>query len=367
MGTHPIFESDFDCLTDSCFKMRLTQVNRFRALTATAKKTPAVVKELTRADLPTMSTVRKQPFAEGPSSVLVKVKYSNINFKDALAMTGNYAGMQFPMVGGVDISGTVISDESGKFKAGQDIVVNGFGIGTDHFGGYAEEARLRSEWCQLLPEGMSHLTAARIGTAGYTAALCVEALVEKGLKPADGKVVVSGATGGVGSVAVMLLSQMGFEVVALSGKAEAEGDFLKSIGATEVLARQSFEEKARALNKELYAGAVDVAGGNILANILSMTQKYGCVSCCGLANSMNLPTTVAPFILRGITLFGIECVYLPIDRRVKAYQLLSNHMDPAKMDQIGSNAIVGLEAVPDICQAMLKGDIKGRYVVDPTL
>lgn len=325
------------------------------------KKTPAAVQTIKTSDLPEKSTVRGE---EGVTSVLVDVKYSTINYKDALVVTGNYAGLKFPMVGGIDLTGTVVSDESGSFNAGDEIVLNSFGIGTDHWGGYAEQARVRPEWCLKIPAGMDHLSCARIGTAGYTAALCVQALVANGVKPDDGQIIVSGATGGVGSVAVAMLSNMGYSVAAMSGKTENE--FLESLGASEVVARGAFEEKPRPLNKELYAGAVDVAGGNILANILSMTKKYGTVSACGLANSMNLPTTVAPFILRGVTLSGIDCVYLPTDRRIAAYELLSKHLTSSALDIIGQNEIVGLDAVPDIGAAMLKGQIKGRYVVDPS-
>lgn len=344
--------------------MRVTQVNRFRALLTTAKKTPATVQQLNRSDLPLNSTVRGE---EGSTSVLVKVKYSTVNYKDALVTNGVYAGLKFPMAGGIDLTGSVISDKSGTFKEGDSVIVNSFGVGTDHYGGYAEEARMKPEWCLPMPSGMDHLTAARIGTAGYTAALCVQALIEKGVTPDQGPIIVSGATGGVGSVSVVLLSEMGYKVVALSGKAEAEESFLKSLGADQVLSRQPFEEKARALNKELYAGGIDVAGGNILANILSMTKKYGTVSACGLAASMDLPTTVAPFILRGVTLAGVECVFLPMDRRVSAYALLAKYLTAEKLDFIGSNEIVGLEAVPAIGKAMLAGNIKGRYVVDPSL
>jgi len=360
MGTHPIFESDFDCLTERVL-MHLTTPNRFRALITNAKKTAATVQQMTKADLPTVSKVRGE---EGDCSVHVKVKYSTINYKDALVATGNYAGLKFPMVGGIDLTGSVISDASGKFSSGDEIFLNSFGIGTDHFGGYSEEAQVRPEWCLSIPQGMTQLDCARIGTAGYTAALCVEALVSDGIKPEDGKIVVSGATGGVGSVAVALLANMGYSVVAMSGK--KENQFLESLGASEVAIRSDFEEKARPLNRELYAGAVDVAGGNILANILSMTKKYGTVSACGLASSMNLPTTVAPFILRGCTLRGIECVYLPLERRVAAYELLAKHLKSEQLDIIGQSEIVGLDAVPGIGAAMLKGETTGRYVVDPS-
>lgn len=185
-------------------------------------------------------------------------------------MTGNYAGLKFPMVGGIDLTGTVVSDESGKLAPGTEIVLNSFGVGTDHWGGYCEQARVRPEWCLPLPSGMDHLTCARIGTAGYTAALCVQALIDAGIKPTDGAVIVSGATGGVGSVSVALLSSMGYDVVAMSGK--VDNPMLTKLGAGKVVARGDFEEKARPLNRENYAGAVDVAGGNILANILSMTK-----------------------------------------------------------------------------------------------
>merc|ERR1711935_128789 len=273
MGTHPIFVSDFDCLTER-EKMQLSRVNRLRALVTSAKKTAAQVEQVDAGQLPTVSTVRGQ---EGDASVLVDVKYSTVNYKDALVVTGNYAGLKFPMVGGVDLTGTVVSDDSGKLAPGAEIVLNSFGVGTDHWGGYCQQARVRPEWCLPLPSGMDHLTCARIGTAGYTAALCVQALIDAGITPEDGAIIVSGATGGVGSVSVALLSSMGYDVVAMSGK---------------VVARADFEEKARALNRENYAGAVDVAGGNILANILSMTKCQGTVAACGLASSMNLPTTV---------------------------------------------------------------------------
>jgi len=361
MGTHPIFESDFDCLTER-EKMQLSRVNRLRALVTSAKKTAAQVEQIDAAQLPTVSTVRGQ---EGDASVLVDVKYSTVNYKDALVVTGNYAGLKFPMVGGVDLTGTVVSDDSGKLAPGAEIVLNSFGVGTDHWGGYCQQARVRPEWCLPLPSGMDHLTCARIGTAGYTAALCVQALIDAGIKPEDGAIIVSGATGGVGSVSVALLSSMGYDVVAMSGK--VDNPMLTKLGAGKVVARADFEEKARALNRENYAGAVDVAGGNILANILSMTKCQGTVAACGLASSMNLPTTVAPFILRGVTLRGIDCVFQPLEPRVAAYALLAKHLTTEQLDLIGQNEIIGLEALPELGAQMLAGNISGRYVVDPSL
>jgi len=342
--------------------MKLSQINRLRALVTSAKKTPATVETIEAAQLPTVSKVRGQ---EGDASVLVDVKYSTVNYKDALVVTGNYAGLKFPMVGGIDLTGTVVSDDSGKFAPGSEVVVNSFGVGTDHWGGYCQQARMRPEWCLSLPTGMDHLTCARIGTAGYTAALCVQALIDAGVKPSDGAIVVSGATGGVGSVSVALLSSMGYEVVAMSGK--TDNPMLTQLGAAKVVARADFEDKARPLNRENYAGAVDVAGGNILANILSMTKAQGTVAACGLASSMNLPTTVAPFILRGVTLRGIDCVYQPIEPRLAAYALLAEHLTSEQLDLIGQNEIIGLEALPELGAKMLGGNIAGRYVVDPSI
>lgn len=342
--------------------MRAKSVRAFRALVTTAKKTPAVVQSLSAADLPDISQVKGE---EGACSVHVKVKYSNVNYKDALVAQGLYAGLTLPMVGGIDLTGTVISDSSGKFKEGDKIIVNGFGIGTDHFGGFAEEAKVRPEWCQSLPAGMSHLTAARIGTAGYTASLCVEA-IRQTVKPSEGPIAVSGATGGVGSVSVSLLSNLGYEVHAISGKTEQNAEFLTALGAHTVLNRSEFEVKPRALCKERFAGAVDACGSNVLANILSMTKRYGTVSACGLAAGLDLPTSVAPFILRGITLNGVECVYLPISKRESAYDLLSNACPESDLDLIGRNPIISLEEVPVVAKAMLSGEITGRYVVDPS-
>jgi len=346
--------------------MRITRAvyQQFQAL-VTRGKTPATVETLSRSDLPTSSTVRSQP---GDCDLLVKVEYSGLNYKDALVVAGKYPGLKPPMVGGIDLVGKVLETKSSNLKEGDTVLVNSWGIGTDHFGGYAGEARLKSDWALPLPAGMTGVGAAKIGTAGYTAMLCVQALIERGVKAEDGNVIVSGATGGVGSLSIILLSQLGYKVSALSGKAATEGDYLKSLGATEVLERSEFEVDPKPLAKERFAGAVDSCGGKILANILSMTKGRGTVAACGLAGGMGLNTTVAPFILRGINLAGIDCVYLPTEKRIEAYTKYSSYLSADKLELVsGGGQTVGLAAVPDLASKMLKGEVKGRYVVDLSL
>jgi len=333
---------------------------QFQAL-VTRGKSPATVETLSRSDLPASSTVKIQP---GECDMLVQVQYSTLNYKDALVVTGKYPGLKPPMVGGIDLVGKVLETKSTSLKVGDSVVVNGWGIGTDHYGGYAGEARLKSEWAIPLPSSLSPQCAAKIGTAGYTAMLCVQALEENGVKPADGKVLVTGATGGVGSVSILLLSQLGYQVTAVSGKA-AEADYLKSLGASEVLNRSDFESDPKPLGKELFAGCVDSCGGKILANVLSMTKGRGTVAACGLAGGMALPTTVAPFILRGVTLAGIESVFLPTEKRLTAYNKFSPLLTPDKLALVsGDGQTVGLGELPGLGGKMLKGEVKGRYIVD---
>lgn len=333
---------------------------QFQAL-VTRGKSPATVETLSRSDLPASSTVKIQP---GECDMLVQVQYSTLNYKDALVVTGKYPGLKPPMVGGIDLVGKVLETKSTSLKVGDSVVVNGWGIGTDHYGGYAGEARLKSEWAIPLPSSLSPQCAAKIGTAGYTAMLCVQALEENGVKPADGKVLVTGATGGVGSVSILLLSQLGYQVTAVSGKA-AEADYLKSLGASEVLNRSDFESDPKPLGKELFAGSVDSCGGKILANVLSMTKGRGTVAACGLAGGMALPTTVAPFILRGVTLAGIESVFLPTEKRLTAYNKFSPLLTPDKLALVsGDGQTVGLGELPGLGGKMLKGEVKGRYIVD---
>jgi len=334
---------------------------QFQAL-VTRGKAPAAVETMSRSDLPLSSTVKSQP---GECDMLVKVDYSTLNFKDALVVSGMYPGLKPPMVGGIDLVGRVLETKSTSIKEGDSILVNGWGIGTDHYGGYAGEARIKSDWAIPLPTNLSGQCAVKVGTAGYTAMLCVQALEQNGVTPDGGKVLVSGATGGVGSVAILLLSQLGYQVTAVSGKASSEENYLKSLGACEVVDRSTFEADPKPLGKEIYAGCVDSCGGKILANLLSLTKGRGTVAACGLAGGMSLNTTVAPFILRGVKLVGIESVFLPTEERLAAYNRYSGLLTPDRLGQVcGEGQTVGLAELPNIAGKMLKGGVKGRYIVD---
>jgi len=346
--------------------MRLTSrlSSSIRALVASQPKTPAAVVSLTREDLPKASTVKQSP---GPCDTIVRVKYSNINYKDALVVAGKYPGLKMPRIGGIDLVGEVAATTSSTFHIGQPVLLNGWGIGHDHDGGYAEEASVKSDWLLPLPESLTPMDAARIGTAGYTAMLCILALEKGGLVPSKGPVVVTGATGGVGSVAVAILGKLGYEVLAMTGK-EHEEPYLKSLGASGILLRSEFSgEKPAPLGKERFSGVVDAVGGNVVANLLPLVKYGGGVACCGLAGGMNLNTTVAPFILRGVTLHGVESVYLDTAVRVEAYQRMDKDLDREKLAMIaGGENVVGLEGVVDVAKKMLAGGVTGRYIVDPT-
>jgi len=342
-------------------KLSPTICSSFKAL-VTRGKTPATVETLTRADLPMTSTSKAAP---GSCDMLVQVDYSTLNYKDAMVVTGKYPGLKPPMVGGIDLVGKVLETESSSLAVGDTVVVNGWGIGTDHYGGYAGEARVRSDWAIKLPEGMAAKSAAKIGTAGYTAMLCVQAMEHCGVRPGHGPVLVTGATGGVGGVTILLLSQLGYQVVAVSGKAEAEADYLKSLGAADVIDRAQFEGETKPLGTETYGGAVDSCGGKVLANILPQMKYGGAVVACGLAAGMEVGTTVAPFILRGVILAGVESLFLPVERRIAAYDRFGPLLTGDKLDLVSGEArTVGLEQLPELGGQMLAGKIRGRYVVD---
>lgn len=293
--------------------------------------------------------------------VTFKVEYSTLNYKDGLALTGSSPVVRtFPLTPGVDSCGTVISSESDKFVAGDQIILNGFGVGEVHSGGFAQKARVKSEWLVKLPEGLSSRQAMAIGTAGYTSMLCVMALENHGIKPEDGDILVTGASGGVGSVAVALLSKLGYRVVAVTGRMSEEG-FLKGLGAAEVKDRAEFADKARPMYKELWAGAIDVAGGNTLANVISQMKYGSAIAACGLADSMSLPTTVAPFILRGITLYGIDSVMAPIPKREAAWARLVKDLDMQLLEDLSFDLDFA-----DLQQAgadILAGKIRGRAII----
>ena len=293
--------------------------------------------------------------------VTVKVEYSTLNYKDGLALTGRSPVVRkFPLTPGIDFSGTVISSEHSGFNSGDRVVLNGFGVGEVHSGGYAQKARVNGDWLVGLPEKIDSRQAMAIGTAGYTAMLCVMALEKHGIKPEDGNILVTGASGGVGSVAVSILSKLGYTVVATTGRM-AEKDYLLGLGASDVIERQGFSEKARPLYKELWAGAIDVAGGNTLANVISQLKYGSAVAACGLAESMDLPTSVAPFILRGITLYGIDSVMVSIEKRQQAWNRLEQDLNMDLLEQLSFD--LDFNDLPQAANDILDGKIRGRAIV----
>ncbi len=294
--------------------------------------------------------------------VTVKVDYSTLNYKDGLALTGASPVVRvWPMIPGIDFVGTVEASDNPAFQSGDKVVLNGWGVGETHFGGYAQKARVKAEWLVKLPEAISPARAMAIGTAGYTAMLCVMA-IEETLTPQDGDIVVTGAAGGVGSVAVALLSKRGFRVVAASGRAAQEGDYLTALGAAEIIDRAELAEKGRPLGKERWAGAVDAVGSHTLANALAHCKYGGVVAACGLAQGADLPASVMPFILRGVTLRGIDSVMAPMALREKAWQRLGQDLDFAKLDSMSVQH--GLDDLPQLGEDILAGKTRGRIVID---
>jgi acrylyl-CoA reductase (NADPH) len=307
----------------------------------------------------TLTQLNDSDLMEG--DVTVRVDYSTLNYKDGLALTGRSPVIRkFPLTPGIDFSGTVIKSSHADFSEGDEVILNGFGVGEGHSGGYAQKARVSGDWLVPVPDGLNTRQAMAIGTAGYTAMLCVMALEDHGIKPDDGDILVTGASGGVGSVAVALLSKLGYRVVATTGRMN-EKNFLTGLGAADVLDRAGFADKARPLSKELWAGAIDVAGGNTLANVLSQMKYGAAVSICGLAESMNLPTTVAPFILRGVAMYGIDSVMAPIAKRKIAWQRLASDLDLQLLEELSFD--LDFNELPQAASDILDGKIRGRAVV----
>lgn len=308
----------------------------------------ARIADLTQEDLPA-------------GDVTVRVQYSTLNYKDALAITGKGPVVRkFPMVPGIDLAGEVLTSSSSKWRVGDKVVLNGWGVGENHWGGLSEQARLNGDWLVALPSAFSAKQAMAIGTAGYTAMLCVMALERHGLNRGDGPVLVTGAAGGVGSVAVALLKKLGHEVAAVTGR-PAEEAYLRRLGAAEVLPRSEFSEPGRPLNKERWAAAIDVAGGQVLANVCASMRYRGTVAACGLAAGMSLPVTVAPFILRGVTLAGVDSVMCPMPEREEAWRRLAEDLDPSILEEI-SETISLADSIPTATR-LLAGEIRGRTVV----
>lgn len=293
--------------------------------------------------------------------VTVAIEYSTLNYKDGLALTGKGPIVRrFPMIPGVDFAGTVIESAHPSWKAGDKVILNGWGVGEGHLGAYAEKARVKGDWLIALPAGLTTRDAMAIGTAGYTAMLAVMALEKHGLTPQSGPIVVTGAAGGVGSVAISLLGRLGFHVAASTGRPH-EADYLKGLGAAEIVDRNELVRAPKPLEKERWAGGIDNVGSTTLANILAATRYRGAIASCGLAGGMDLPGSVAPFILRGVCLLGIDSVRAPISQRVVAWERLARELDRKKLTEITSE--IGLDQVVEMGEKIVAGQVRGRLVV----
>ena len=293
--------------------------------------------------------------------VTVHVEWSTVNYKDGLALTGKAPVVRrFPMIPGIDFAGTVESSSHPQWKPGDRVILNGWGAGETHLGGYAEKARVKGDWLVGLPARNSARGAMAIGTAGYTAMLAVMALERQGVAPRHGPVIVTGAAGGVGSVAVTLLAKLGFAVVASTGR-PAEADYLKSLGAREIIERKELAGASKPLGPERWAGGIDTVGSTTLASVLSMTRYGGAIAACGLAGGMDLPATVAPFILRGVSLIGIDSVMCPLERRREAWKRLASDIDAGKLATMTSE--IDLAGVMDAARRIVEGAVRGRIVV----
>ncbi len=324
---------------------------RFRAVLITKDGTTQSAKEveLGRAEL-----------MDG--DVTVAVSHSTVNYKDGLAISGRSPVVRkFPMIPGIDLAGVVETSEHARFKPGDKVLLNGFGLSETHFGGYAELARVKGDWLVPLPKAFTPAEAMAIGTAGYTSMLCVLALEDAGVTPAKGPVVVTGAAGGVGSVAVALLAKLGYRVIASTGRPEEE-TYLKGLGAAEIIPRSELGGEPRPLSKERWAGAVDSVGSKTLANVIAATQYGGAVAACGLAQGLDLPASVAPFILRGISLLGVESVYMPMPRRLQAWDRLARDLDVKRLASMTHT--IKLKEVLGAAEDILAGRVRGRLVVE---
>ena len=304
--------------------------------------------------------VDEQDLMDG--DVTISVSHSTVNYKDGLALTGSSPVVRrWPMIPGIDFAGTVRESGHDGVAPGDEVVLNGWGVGETHLGGYAEVARVPGEWLVPKPDAFSAAQTMAIGTAGYTAMLCVLALEDHGVTPDGGPVLVTGAAGGVGSVAVSLLSKLGYEVQASTGRAGEEGDYLRSLGAQEIVDRSELSEPGRPMGKERWAGAVDSVGSHTLANVLASTRYGGTVAACGLAQGMDLPGSVAPFILRGVTLAGVDSVMAPRERRLQAWARLAELLDAAALDAITTTR--PLADAPELAREILAGKVRGRVVL----
>lgn len=329
-------------------------MDRFKAIWITRnegekKQNPAEVREIGLDDL-----------MEG--DVTVRVEHTTVNYKDGLAITGaSPVVRRFPMIPGIDLAGEVTASDHAGYKPGDKVLLNGWGVGEVHMGAYAGMARLNGDWLIPQPKGLSGAQAMAIGTAGYTAMLCVMALERAGVTPDKGPIIVTGAAGGVGSVAIAVLSKLGYHVIASTGRASEES-YLKDLGASEIIDRAELSEPGRAMGKERWAGGIDVAGSHSLANVLAQMQYGGAVAACGLAQGMDLPSSVAPFILRGVSLLGVDSVMAPKARRINAYDRLVQDLDMAKLAEITTG--IGFDDIIGKAGEILEGKVRGRLVVN---
>jgi acrylyl-CoA reductase (NADPH) len=296
-------------------------------------------------------------------AVLVDVSHSTVNYKDGLAVSGKgKIARSLPMVGGIDLAGSIAESSAGEWRAGERVLVNGFGMSEKYWGGYSQKARVKPEWLVRIPDAFSNEQAMAIGTAGYTAMLCVLAIEDHGTKPSDGPVLVTGASGGVGSTAVMLLSALGYEVVAASGRSDENEAFLKGLGASRLISREELARDAKPLEAESWAAVVDSVGDAVLATALAQTKYEGIVAACGLAGGAGLKTTVMPFILRGVTLRGVDSVMASQQRRQRAWDRLAELVDANKLAEIYS--VEPMDRIPQLAEDIVAGKIRGRVVID---
>ena len=325
--------------------------NTFKAIIADEQnnKYDALLKTLTIDDLP-------------DRDILVQVDYSSLNYKDALAVSGKgKICRSLPMVCGIDLAGKIEESSNEQWSKGDNVIVNGYGMSETNWGGYSQYQRVSSEWLVRLPENMDSKMAMLLGTAGYTAMLCVQAIQDHGVQPDDGPIVVTGASGGVGSVALMILAKLGYESVAVSGR-ESTHDYLLNLGASKVISRDELARESRPLEKEVWAGGIDSVGNTTLATMLAQTRYDGIVAACGLAGGHNLPSTVMPFILRGVSLKGIDSVMAPMSKRQRAWDQLAQLFGHDELDIISS--VKPMNELPKLADDLLTGKLKGRIIID---
>ena len=326
--------------------------NSFNAIVAedVDGKAKASLKTITLNDLP-------------DEDVLVEIAYSTLNYKDGLAVSGKgKICRSLPLICGIDLAGTVVESRDPAFKAGDKVLVNGYGLSELHNGGYSQFQRLKPEWLVPVPEAFSLEQTMAIGTAGYTAMLCVQAIQDHGVKPEDGPVLVTGAAGGVGSVAINLLAKLGYEVTAVTGRVDESGEFLKALGASNIISRDELNRDCKPLERETWAAAVDSVGDKMLATVLSQVKYEGIVAACGLAGGFGLPSTVMPFILRGVTLRGIDSVMASQERRQRAWDALAELTDTEALAKIYH--VEPMSKLPELAQQIIAGQIQGRVVID---